>query len=224
MLFCSQLVNGQQITGIVQDRATDLRLENVAVINNSSGQQTHTNAKGEFNLQASVNQVLTFYQPGYRPDTLLLVNLKPLKHYLVLSNKLLKTVQIKGEAFNPEVEYQDVYRKAKAIRLSQNHPFTFYPTRYFSREGKYARRFKRKLEQEKTERKIDARFNEAAVTALTPLKGNELDCFMVLYRPNLKALNKLDEEDIRFYIMNCYKAFKVLPSGKRTLPSLRISR
>jgi hypothetical protein len=223
MLFCSQLANGQQITGTIQDRATNLRLENVAVLNKSSGQQTHSNAKGEFNIPASVNQLLIFYQPGYQPDTLFLIDLKPVKRYLVLNNLLLKTVQIKGQAFNPEVQYEDVYRKANAIRVSQNQPFTFYPSRYFSKEGKYARRFKRRLEQEKIERKIDARFNEAAVKALTPLTGKELDCFMVLYRPSLKELNKLDEEDMRFYLMNSYKAFKLLPADKRVLPSLTSS-
>jgi hypothetical protein len=64
MLFCFQHMNGQQITGTVQDRATDLRLENVSVINKSSNQRTHTNAKGEFNIQGSANQLLIFYQPG----------------------------------------------------------------------------------------------------------------------------------------------------------------
>jgi hypothetical protein len=220
MLFCFQHMNGQQITGTVQDRATDLRLENVSVINKSSNQRTHTNAKGEFNIQGSANQLLIFYQPGYKPDTLFLVDLKPVKRYLVLNNIMLKTVQIKAGAFNPKVEYRDVYRDANAIRLSQNHPFTFYPSRYFSKEGKYARRFKRRLEQEKIERKIDARFNETAVQALTPLNGKELDCFMVLYRPTLKELDKLDAEDLRFYLMNSYKAFKALPVEKRTLPSL----
>jgi hypothetical protein len=220
MLFFVPLAKAQQITGIVQDRATELTLENVAVVNKTSGQQTHTNAKGEFKIQGSLNQLLIFYQPGYHPDTLLLISLKPLKRYLVLDYKILKTVQIKGEAFNPEVEYKDVYRNAESFRLSQNKPFTFFPSRYFSKEGKYARRFKRRLEQEKIERKIDARFNEAAVRALTPLNNKELDCFMVLYRPTLKALNKLDAEDMMFYIMNSYKEFKILPPEKRILPSL----
>jgi hypothetical protein len=56
--------------------------------------------------------------------------------------------------------------------------------------------------------------------ALTPLNNKELDCFMVLYRPTLKALNKLDAEDMMFYIMNSYKEFKILPPEKRILPSL----
>ena len=109
---------------------------------------------------------------------------------------------------------------ARAIRLSQNQPLSFSPSRFFGKEGKNARRFKKRLEQEKTERKIDARFNETAVKALTRLRDQELDCFMVLYRPTLRALEKLDDEVFLFYIMDSFKAFKLLPSEKKVLPSL----
>lgn len=222
LILCSSiLVKAQQITGTVQDRATNLKLENVTVFNKTAGKQVQTNAKGEFKIAAAVNQLLIFYQPGYHPDTLFLINLKPVRRYLVFDNKMLNTVEITAEVFNPEVQYHDVYRKAESFRLDQNRPFTFYPTRYFSKEGKFARRLKRRLEQEKIERQIDARFNEKAVKALIPLRGKELDCFMVLYRPTLKALNKLDKDDLMFYLMNSYKEFKLLPPEQRILPTLQ---
>jgi hypothetical protein len=220
MLFSLQSAFGQQIKGVVQDRATDLRLENVIVKNQSSNQQTLTNAKGEFTIQANINQLLVFYQPGYLRDTLLLTDLKPVWRYLVTDDQMLNTVQIKGEAFNPEVDYLKVYQKARAIRLSQNQPLSFSPSSFFSKEGKNARRFKKRLEQEKTERKIDARFNVATVKTLTRLRDQELDNFMVLYRPTLRALEKMDEEGLFFYIMDSFKAFKLLPSEKKSLPAL----
>ncbi|MGY0040212.1 hypothetical protein [Pedobacter sp. NJ-S-72] len=184
-----------------------------------------TNAKGEFSIAAVASQVIIFYQPGYLADTLFLINLKPVKRYLSLNNKLLHTVEIKAGAFNPEIEYVDVYHKARFTKLVQklvqNKPLRLSPSRMFGKEGRDARRFKRNLEREKNERKIDERFNERAVTSLTPLKGAELDYFMVLYRPSLKVLDKLDEEDFRFYLMNAYKTFKALPDTGRISPSLR---
>ncbi|MBB6500325.1 hypothetical protein [Pedobacter cryoconitis] len=217
----SLAVHAQQVQGTVADRATQLRLGQVEVLNQQTRQKTMTNAKGEFTIAAAVNQVLVFNQPGYLPDTLFLVDLKPVKRYLSLNNRLLHTVEIKAGAFHPEIEYADVYSKARVVQVTQNKPFMFSLTRIFAKEGKDARRFKRKLEREKTERKIDERFNEAAVKALTPLKGAELDYFMVLYRPSLKDLNKLDQEDFRFYLMNAYKTFKALPPEQRISPSMR---
>jgi len=220
-IFSGQLVYAQQVQGTVADRTTQLRLGQVEVSNLATGEKTTTNLKGEFSISAAINQSLAFYQPGYTPDTLFLVDLKPVKRYLNLSNKLLNTVEIKAGAFHPEIEYANTYRTARAVTLIANKPFRFSPSRIFGSEGKSARRFKRNMERERTERKIDERFNVAAVKAVTPLKGAELDYFMVLYRPTLKELDKLDQEDMKFYLMTSYKEFKALPPEKRVSPLLQ---
>jgi len=219
--YLIQQVSAQVITGTVVDRDSRLKLESVEVKNVSTQEKTTTNNKGEFKITATANQTLIFIQPGYFSDTLFLINVKPIRKYMILNNTFLRTVEIKADAFKPEIQYADVYRKAKAINLWQNQPFIFYPSRYFSREGKFARRFKRKLEREVNERMIDQRFNEKAVKALTPLTGAELDYFMVLYRPTFKKLDKMDDDDVKFYLMASYKDFKALPPEKRISPSLK---
>lgn len=221
ILFNGCFALAQEVRGTVSDRTTQLRLGQVEVLNRNSGQKTMTNAKGEFSIQAGLNQSLVFYQPGYLQDTLFLVDLKPIKRYLALNNKLLHTVEIKAGAFHPELEYANVYRSSRAVSLVKNKPFRFSPSRIFGSEGKNARRFKRRMEEEKSARQIDQRFNEDVVQKITPLKGAELDYFMVLYRPTLKQLNKMDAEDMKFYLMNSYKEFKALPAEKRVSPSLK---
>lgn len=214
--------DSQELKGTVADRSTQLRLGQVEVFNLNTRQKTSTNAQGEFSIRASINNTIVFYQPGYAADTLFLIDLKPVKRYLSLSNKLLNTVEIKAGAFHPEKEYANVYHAGRVVTLIPNKPFRFSPSRLFGSEGKAARRFKRNMEREKTERKIDERFNETAVKAVTPLKGAELDYFMVLYRPALKELNQLDPEDMKFYLINSYKQFKALPPEKRVSPSLHV--
>jgi hypothetical protein len=221
IIFSGQFIYAQQVQGTVADRATQLRLGQVEVSNLTTKEKTTTNAKGEFSIRAAINQSLSFYQPGYTPDTLFLVDLKAVKRYLNLSNKLLNTVEINAGGFHPEIEYANIYRAGRSVTLQQNKPFRFSPSRIFGSEGKAARRFKRIMERERTEREIDKRFNVAAVKALTPLKGEELDYFMVLYRPTLKELDKLDQEDLKFYLMNAYKEFKALPADKRVSPLLQ---
>jgi hypothetical protein len=219
--YLVQQVSGQVVTGTVVDRDSRLMLENVEVNNIVTKEKATTNAKGEFKINAVANQTLIFNQPGYFSDTLFLINVKPIRKYMILNNRFLKTVEIKAEAFKPEIQYADVYRKAKVIRLAQNKPFMFSLSSLFGREGKFARQFKRKLEREVSERKIDQRFNEKAVKALTPLTGAELDYFMVLYRPTIKKLDRMDDDDMKFYLMNAYKEFKALPPEQRISPSLK---
>lgn len=222
MLSLCQICLSQQVTGTVSDRTTQLKLQNVEVVNLQTNEVVRTNAKGEFQIKAAINQSLRFDQPGYLPDTLFLANLKPVIRYLTLNNKLLNTIEINALNFNPESEYANVYRTSKSVSLVKNKPFRFSPSRIFGSEGRNARRFKKRMEQEKTERQIDKRFNEAIVKSITPLNGAELDYFMVLYRPEYKKVLLMDAEDLRFYVMNSYKEFKALPQGQRVSPSLQI--
>lgn len=220
LIVLSAGVYGQQLKGTVSDRNSRFPLERVQVFNRNTGQSTVTDIKGKFKINAAANQVIVFYQPGYLPDTLFLTNMFPVKRYLTEDNKTLSTIEIKGKTFNPEIEYADIYRKADPTRLEVNKPFGFSPSAYFGREGKQARQAKRKLEQEKKDRKIESRFNNAAVTALTPLKGEALDAFMIRYRPTQAVLDKMDQEDLKFYIINSYKEFNALPPEKKTILGL----
>ena len=221
LLLLGTCLQAQEVKGIVGDRATRLMLKSVDVYNLTNKQRTSTNDKGEFSIKAQVNQILVFTQPGYASDTLLLVDTKNIKRYLTFGDYLLNTVEVSAKKFDFKTQYADVYRDAKVFDLSANKPLGFSPSRYFSKKGKSARKLKRKLELEDVERKIDYRFNETAVKAITPLKGAELEYFMVLYRPSLKALDKMDEEVFKFYLMDSFKEFNALPPKKKIFPSFK---
>lgn len=54
------------------------------------------------------------------------------------------------------------------------------------------------------------KFNPVLITSLTPLNGKDLDLFIVKYKPSYEFIEKSDEEQIRLYIMDSFKAFKNL--------------
>lgn len=215
-------VRAQEVQGTVADYETREMQEYVEVFNISNHQKAVTNKKGAFKIPAATNDVLVFMQPGYRPDTLFLVNLKPVKRYLQHNRYDLQTVNITGTAFNPEVEYADAYLAAKAFTFNVNRPLSFSPSKYFSKKGKYARRFVRRMKLEPQERKIDQRFNNKVVKGICPLNAAELDAFMVKYRPTFKTLEKMDDDALKLYIMDAYKEFKHLPEAQKKLPSLKL--
>ncbi|WGQ09948.1 hypothetical protein QG516_25895 [Pedobacter gandavensis] len=214
-------VLAQEIKGTVADRDTRELQEYVEIFNISNHQKTISNKKGEFKIPAMPNDVLVFMQPGYRIDTLFLVNLKPVRRYLQQNKYDLQTIEIKGTAFNPEQEYADAYRAAKAFVFNVNCPLSFSPLTYFSKKGRYARKFVRRMKKEPNERAIDQRFNNFSVKAICPLEGAELDGFMVMYRPTFKALEKMGHDELKLYIMDAYKEFKQLPEAQKKLPSLK---
>ncbi|MEE1945759.1 hypothetical protein VRU48_11625 [Pedobacter sp. KR3-3] len=209
-----------QLKGEVFAQPSRKPINQAEIINLNTKEQAISNAKGEFVIKAALNDLLVFKSPGYRPDTLLLINLKPLRRYLALEINTLNTVFVKGMSLREQYA-QDINR-GEAIKLKQGRGLLFYPSAYFSREGRNARRFKRMLKQEELELPIDRRFNAKTVTAILPIRQPELDAFLVMYRPSLKFVRRADVEDFKSYLLDSYRKFKQLPPEKRILPSLKL--
>ena len=76
---------------------------------------------------------------------------------------------------------------------------------------------KRLLEQEK-EKSIDHRFSKALVRRLTGLTGNELDSFMLVYRPPYQFTLLTSDYDFQEYIKEAYRRFI---NGLPPIPWLR---
>jgi len=224
ILFCciSVLKAQTQVSGLVQDRGTRKAINYVDVFNLNNKAQTATNAKGEFTIKAALNDVLVFNIPGYKTDTLLLINLNEVRRYLDKASNLLSTVTVTNNQTLKE-QYAQTFNKANAVLLTPGRGLLFYPSGYFSREGKEARRFKRMLKQDVKENQIDKWFNPKNIKAILPLQQPELDAFMVMYRPTLKFVQNADAEDLRFYLIDAYDKFKLLPAEKKVLPSLKVS-
>ncbi|SFH41726.1 peptidase associated/transthyretin-like domain-containing protein [Pedobacter insulae] len=209
-----------QINGIVFDQASRKPIAHVEIINLTNQEKTVSNDYGEFTIIAKMNHLLVFRRPGYRSDTLMLVDLKPLRRYMAVDKNILSTVVISGQQTLRE-QYAHVFNKANPILLKQGRGLLFYPSNYFTKESKHARQFVKMLKREEKEKIIDRRFNLKTVASLLPIKQPELDAFLVLYRPTLQFIERAKAEDFKNYVLHCYQKFKLLPSEKRGLPSLK---
>ena len=121
-------------------------------------------------------------------------------------------VSTRESSFDPHKEYPDVYEKAKVYVMS--------PSTWFSREGRNARRLKKYFQSEQEERQIDKIFTRTYVGSLVPLKGQDLEDFMTMYRPSYKFITSNNSESLVAYINDSYKKYMALPADKRHLPTL----
>jgi len=218
ILWCSAQA---QITGIVFDRVSRKPITQVEVTNLKSEDKTISNDKGEFAILAKINELLVFRRPGYQSDTVLVIELKPLRRYLSLDKNMLKTVVISGKRTLRQ-EYAQMFNKANPFLLQQGRGLLFYPSSYFSREGKQARRFVRMIKREEKEKVIDRRFNLKSISRIIPIQQPELDAFFIRYRPTQKFAQRVSEDDLKAYVLDCYQKFKLLPADQKALPSLRL--
>ena len=208
--------NAQDVVkGTVHESGSEAKMADVFVRDVNNKQITLTGKDGSFEIKAEKGHILTFSSPGYVTDTLYLIDMKPKKIELKSMSIALREVNINGsktEAFDPRKEYPEVYQKSKVYVMS--------PSTWFSKEGKDARRLKRYFTREEQERHVDQVYTKVYVGSIVPLKGQELENFMTLYRPTYAFLRNNNGPSLVAYINDSYKKFMALPPDKRSLPAL----
>jgi hypothetical protein len=203
----------QILSGTVVETGKNTRLQNVFIKDAGGKEVALTDKSGNFDIRTVKNHTLIFSLPGYVSDTLFVVDFKPKNIELRQMGISLQAVNVSANkgAFNPELEYPEIYERSK---------FALSPSRIFGKESRNARRLKRYFKTEVEQRQIDAVFTRVLVTSVVPLKGQELDNFMAMYRPSLSFAKNSSQQTMVVYINDSYKKFKELPADKRTQSTL----
>ena len=67
--------------------------------------------------------------------------------------------------------------------------------------------FQRRLEEEEKDKYIDHRFNRSIVLKVTHLQGDELDSFMIRYRPSYEFCQKATDYDLLDYVKLAFREY-----------------
>ena len=214
-LFISNALHAQiYVRGNVVDASNGAKLSDVFVRDITNKQITLTDKSGKFEIKSETGHILIFSSPNYVPDTLYVVDLAQKHIELKTKSISLREVNITAQrlAFDPHKEYPDVYEKSKVYPLS--------PSTWFGKEARDARRLKRYFAREEQERRVDQVFTRVYVGSIVPLKGQQLEDFMQLYRPTYAFITSNNSESLAVYINDSYKKFMALPPDKRHLDRL----
>lgn len=216
LLFLACTTHAQTVVkGTVFELGKSTKVSDVFVRDNQNRQMTLTDNKGNFSIRTETGHTLVFSAPGYVSDTLYVTDFTNKKVELVTQTIALRQVNIsaKREAFDAHKEYPEVYTRAKVYPLS--------PTSWFSKEAKDARRLKKYFKHEEEERHVDEVFTMNYVQSIIPLRGQELENFMTIYRPSYAFVQNNNGPSMAVYINDSYKKYLALPADKRTLPALK---
>lgn len=202
------------LKGTVYENGSNIRLADVFVRDKNNKQYTISDKQGNFEIKTEAGHLLIFDSPGYISDTLYVVDLTPKRINLVVKTIALREININStrQMFDPHKEYPEIYEKSKVYVMS--------PSTWFSKEGKDARRLKKYFVKEEQERHIDAVFTRAYVGSMVPLKGRDLENFMMLYRPSYAFVTNNNGPSMAAYINDSYKKYLALPPEKRVLQRL----
>jgi hypothetical protein len=215
LVFITGMANAQNtLKGTVEETGSNLKLSNVFIKDATNKQLTLTDKSGNFEIKSAPSHLLIFSSPGYLSDTLYVVDMTPKHIKMQIMNIALSEVKISGTRtnFDPKEEYPEVYQKSKVYVLS--------PSSWFGKDARDARNLRRYFAMEKQQQEIDEVFNAAYVSSLIPLRGQDLEDFMTLYRPTYAYVHNNNSQTMAVYINDSYKKFKSLPPNKRKLDRL----
>lgn len=223
-LVCLKLnAQDRPATGRVYELDTRRPLAGITVNNPGLGRVTTTDSTGFFRLPARNGNLLIFSGPGFRTDTILVIDhserevfMRPLEH--LLKEVLINSAPISlGEFRDPEYHGQTVvYQRDKDDNPVGGLVFRI---SYWNKDSRKERRAMKRLAQAETAFQIDALFTPEHIGRYVPLKGEELQNFIGLYRPSV-AVYRSASFNLLVYLNEKYKEFLVLPEEKRRLPPL----
>lgn len=215
LLFTGLSLHAQVILkGTVYESGSGIKIPDVFVKDMSNKQISISDDAGKFEIKTETGHLLIFSAPNYIADTLYVTDMNPKRVELKTITISLREVNITAQkmAFDPHKEYPDVYEKSKVYPLS--------PSSWFGKDARNARRLKRYFAREAQERRVDQVFTRAYVGSIVPLKDQELEDFMQMYRPTYAFITSNNKESLAVYINDSYKKFMALPPDKRKLQAL----
>jgi hypothetical protein len=213
------------LKGKVMDSKSDLPLEGVTVFNKSQQIYRKAGFDGQYAIPTKDKDTIIFSFTGYRADTVIIfldlindgldIGLKALPPML-LDTVLVKESTYTEDSIRRRQEYAAFYRQRIEDITGGNRPsdgfgISISPFTYFSGKARAKRKLKKRLEYNEQQAYVDHYFSRAYVHRLTGLTGEQLQTFMLRYRPSYHFLRSRNTDDLVRYINDSLKEFKKSP-------------
>jgi hypothetical protein len=230
-LCCQIVANKLQaqfiLSGTVFDSSKINYVPNVMVVNTRGGFTT-SDSLGRYSLTVAENDSVTFIfrnkstqkfavktvtDPSHF-DISLRINYKG--KYSTLKEVVVFTKSYREDSIANRETYAKIYNFQKPTLRTSVSPtgsvgadvneiiniFRF-------KRNKRLKAFQLRLEAEEQEKYVNYRFNKKQVKRLTHLEGEQLDVFMMRYRPSYEFVSLADEVTFNQYVLNCSYKFKI---------------
>jgi hypothetical protein len=230
--FANAAVAQTRISGTVFDITMKRPLEAVSVLSNS-GRGTVTDVEGHYSLLVAENDSVWFSYLN-KPTPKYAVNSLPNRNNfeiaLHVNSTQLKEVMVKSRNYRMDsiqnrVDYAKAFDFQKPGIGSTLSPsgagvgldINEFINMFRFRRNRRMMAFQERLLREEAERYIEHRFNKALIRKLTGLTGNELDTFVVRYRPDLEFTDTATDYEFQQYIKHSFAHYQRLARLKGEL-------
>ncbi|HEY6502689.1 MAG TPA: hypothetical protein VIZ28_01825 [Chitinophagaceae bacterium] len=220
-----------KIKGNVYDSSRNYVIELVSVLS-TSGKGTMTNADGYYEIEVTEKDSIWFSylnKPTMKFPVLKIANPFAFDISLRINVTVLKEVKVRPRDYKQDSaqnreDYAKVfnYQKPRLTSSVSNMGVGFDLNEIINmfrfKRNRNMLAFQERLLQQERDKSVDHRFNKALVRRLTSLTGNELDSFMIIFRPSYEFTMLTSDYDFQQYIKDSYRRFLV---GLPPIPMFR---
>jgi hypothetical protein len=233
VLLCCVLVkiNAQAqfiLSGTVLDYSKINYVPNVKVIS-TGGLFTFTDSLGKYKIMVTEKDSLTFFFTNKPTQKFVVKNINDISHfdvslhinintkYNTLKEVIVFSKSHRQDSLENRATYADIFNYNKPTFRTSIGPsgvvgadaneliniFRF-------KRNKRLKAFRTRLEIEEQDKYVNYRFSKKVVKRITQLKDNNLERFMILYKPDYDFVSIADELTFNQYLLNCLYNFKIM--------------
>jgi hypothetical protein len=228
-VFSAFTLSAQTVfNGRVLENKTRIVLHGVRVENLSNKLKTITGDDGRFSIAAKVGDILVLKSFSYQPDTVLLTDMHDKEIFLVPQTNMLNQVTITDSsghtsAASKNMAYHDPMFHGQTLDYQRDENLNYkggiaLRLHYFTRDDKEKKKSAQKAADRKTNEEISKVFTPENIFKYVPLKGRDMDNFLLLYIPEAEVYSNKDF-NLLTYLNACYKEWLTLPEEKRAAAS-----
>jgi hypothetical protein len=212
-----------KIKGTVYDSSRIYRIEAVTV-HSTGGRMTMTDSLGHYQIETGEKDSIWFSflgKPTPKYPVLKIADVTQFDIALQLKSDIMQEVRIKSHSYRLDsIQNRKDYAKVFNFhRPTVGSMTSIGPNgagidldeliRVFQfRKNRSMEKFRERLEEQERQKFIDHRFSKALVKRLTNLDGEDLNVFMLKYRPGYAFTLTASEYDFQMYIKKCFEQFK----------------
>lgn len=216
-----------KIKGTVYDSSRNFPMEAVTV-ESSAGRGTSTNTEGYYEIEVSEKDSIWFSylnKPTVKFPVLKIVNPMSFDISLQVNVPIMKEVRIRLKNYRQDsmqnrLDYAKIFNYEKPGLKTTTGQFGAVVgfdldeiiNMFRFKRNRSMLAFQQRLLMEEQDNFVSHRFNKALVRRLTLLTGNELDSFMLIYRPSFLFTQFSGDYEFQLYIKQAYYRYlKGLP-------------
>lgn len=243
--FSSFSQNDSEVEGVIVNASNDVPLESVNIVNLNQVIGTTTNAKGEFNLKAKVNDTLHLSHLGFKSIKVRVTNdwlkygnstITLTELALALEEVVVQELKLTGylEVDIKQVQSNTNYRysisglpngyEAGGNRAPSSitkvlgsifNPLDFLYNT-FGKKGKELRKLKKMKKDDEIRNLLASRFDREMLMVLLQLNKVDLDEIVSQCNYSPEFINTANDLQILDAISQCYEEYKVLSRNRRS--------